>query len=336
MAATPAIAAGDSATTAADPLALVRGQLDAGNLDAALVGLKSALREDVVDQAALLLMAEVFLARFDAAAAEATLRRALDARTPRGRVLAPLAKALILQGRPDEVLAELEPTADLSAADRARLLAQHAAAQMALGRHAQAAALVADALAASDDVPEPLLARAALAAGEGDLEAARRDLQAAAALARRDDEAWLMLGQLALGSGDRGRLHRRHRARTHPLAQRPHPRPAAAGGRGSGRCGGGPGPGGGAVPGLLRAGLRPGAAGPGAGPAAGGRRGPGALPGRCAERRRCALLRRLGGPPARQPRAGTGLPGPARGRGGRQPPAAVAGGAHPAARCRRR
>lgn len=199
----PVGAAAEPAQSGASPgLATARTQLDAGNLDAALVALKSALRDNPSDAEALLLLAEVLLARFDAAGAETTLRQAREAGAGKAAVYPDLAKALILQDRAAEVLEQLAPAADMDGQSRARLLAQHFAARMVLGDTAAAARLLDEAQAASVQVPELFAARAAMAAADGDLEAARQQLQAAAALLQRDDEPWLILGRLEQVAGD--------------------------------------------------------------------------------------------------------------------------------------
>jgi cytochrome c-type biogenesis protein CcmH/NrfG len=83
-----------AAAPVSDALAAARAAFAAGELDPSLVALKTALQQNAFDQDALLLLADVLLARFDSASAEATLRRALEVGAPREQVLPALAKTM--------------------------------------------------------------------------------------------------------------------------------------------------------------------------------------------------------------------------------------------------
>jgi tetratricopeptide (TPR) repeat protein len=170
------------AATSASPAggaAAARALWQQGDIDAALAALKATLRQNPFDQDALLLLADLQLVRMDGAAAETTLRRALDAQAPRAEVVVPLARALLLQAKPRAVLDEVKPSADLDAATRGRLLAQHAAAQIALGEPAKAAALLDESAAASPQAAEPDLMRAVLALQGGAVDDALAALERA-------------------------------------------------------------------------------------------------------------------------------------------------------------
>lgn len=201
-------AAGAAATAAAGgALETARGAWQQGDFDRTLVALKTALREDAFNQDALLLLADLQLARMDGAAAETTLRRALDAQAPRAQVpraqvVLPLARALLLQGKPRAVLDELQPSGDLDAATRARLLAQHAAAQIALGEQARAAALLDEAAAAAPQAAEPDMLRAVLLLQGGAADAALAALERALGKAPDAYEARLLKGDIERMQGD--------------------------------------------------------------------------------------------------------------------------------------
>jgi putative PEP-CTERM system TPR-repeat lipoprotein len=173
-----------------------------GEFDRTLVALKAALRENAFAQEALLLLAELQLARFDGAAAEATLRRALDAQVPRERLLLPLARALNLQGRQRELLSELTPTEAMDAATRVALLSEQARARIALGEPDAAAALLDEAAAVAPDAPQPHVGRAVLAMQGADMAQVRTQLDAALRKAPDDYEARLLLGELERRAGD--------------------------------------------------------------------------------------------------------------------------------------
>lgn len=183
------------------PLSLARKLYAEGKLTNAEIAVKQLLRDDAFDQDALLLMAELQLARFQSVAAETTLRRALDARTPRARVLVPLAKAMNLQGKQRALLDEFALTDDLDAATRARLLAEQARARLALGQAAEAAAVLDEAAAAAPDRPEPDVGRATLALLAGNLELARENLDRALRKDANYYDAWLLLGDVERQQG---------------------------------------------------------------------------------------------------------------------------------------
>jgi putative PEP-CTERM system TPR-repeat lipoprotein len=196
-----------TAQTSASPapgagLEAARAAWQQGDFDRALVALKAALREDAFDQEALLLLAELQLARFDGAAAEATLRRALDARAPRERVLVPLARALNLQGKGRAVLAGLKPAEAADAATRAALLAEQARARVALGEPAAAIALLEEAADLAPGAAQPHIGRAVLAMQDGDAARARAELDAALRKDPDHYEARLLQGELERRTGD--------------------------------------------------------------------------------------------------------------------------------------
>jgi putative PEP-CTERM system TPR-repeat lipoprotein len=174
-----------------------RAAFQRGDFDFTLVALKAALREDPFDQAALMLLAELQLARYDGAAAEATLRRALEAKVPREQVLVPLAQSLNLQGRQRELLAELQPTGAMDADTRAALLGEHARARIALGEPDAATTLLTEAIELAPNAAAPHVGLAVLALQRGGLAEAGAEIDAALQKDPNDYQARLLQGELA-------------------------------------------------------------------------------------------------------------------------------------------
>jgi Tfp pilus assembly protein PilF len=80
---------------------------DEGALSAAVIDLKNALQQDPDYAEARLLLGKVYLRLGDGVTAEKELRRAQDLGEDRARASVPLATALLLQGRSDQVLSEI-------------------------------------------------------------------------------------------------------------------------------------------------------------------------------------------------------------------------------------
>lgn len=99
--------------------------LKKGDIRAAVIQLKNAIRADGNNVEARFALAQIYIARSEGAAAEKELRAALSRGMPRDRVLLPLARSLILKNDPEAVLREIEPEdkSDRSAAQLYRLRA---------------------------------------------------------------------------------------------------------------------------------------------------------------------------------------------------------------------
>ncbi|WP_295886042.1 tetratricopeptide repeat protein [uncultured Thiohalocapsa sp.] len=174
-----------------------------GALTQAGIAVKVLLRENQLDQQALLLRADLQLARYDGAGAEVTLRRALDARVPAERVLVKLAQALNLQGEYRAVLDTLKPGRLDDPTEQARLLAEQARAHLGLGHVAEAQLKLDEAMALSADAAAPLIGRAVLALRDGFALQARDLVDRALETEPDNGDAWLLLGQIEYQRGNR-------------------------------------------------------------------------------------------------------------------------------------
>lgn len=180
-----------------------RSLYQAGHFARAEIMVKVLLREDTLDRAALMLRADLELARYDGAGAEISLRRALDAQEPRAQVEVKLARALNLQRKYRRVLTELKPDRLDDPAQRARLLAQQARARVGLGHTAEAQLLLDEAMAIGPAVAAPLIGRAVLALRGGFPDQARELVDRALRHEPDNTDAWLLLGQIARQRGNR-------------------------------------------------------------------------------------------------------------------------------------
>ena len=138
---------------------------NAGNTGAAVLQLKSALQEDGANRHARLLLGEVYLEHGDPVLAEKELRRASTLGADPLRLPLLIGKALLMQGKYEQVLAETAAKPAGQAA--APLLALRATALLGSARPAEARSLFVDALALQATLPEALVGMARIALAEG-------------------------------------------------------------------------------------------------------------------------------------------------------------------------
>ena len=86
-----------------------RAYLKKGDINAAIIQLKNAIRADESNVDARFDLAAIYLSRLDGANAEKELRAALAHGMARERALLPLAQALILQNKAEALLKEIDP-----------------------------------------------------------------------------------------------------------------------------------------------------------------------------------------------------------------------------------
>ncbi|UMR29334.1 PEP-CTERM system TPR-repeat protein PrsT [Massilia sp. MB5] len=184
-----------------------------GDHRTAMIELKNLLQQNPRQADARLLLGEVYLDTGEAASAEKELRRAQQLGLAAAAVQPALGRALLMQGRYDQLLAEiaLDPARPLSAVLRGHaLLAQ---------RHTeQAAALYAQALQRQPDLPEALLGQARLALLRQDAAAALRLVEQALRRHPAHLDSLRLQGDLLR---DAGRLEAARRSHERILALRP-------------------------------------------------------------------------------------------------------------------
>ena len=173
-----------------------------GNVQGAVIELKNALQKAPANAESRLLLGHLYLELGDAVSAEKELNRAKDLGVTPAGIAAPLAKAMLQQGKFQELLEKVRVETGLPAADRAELHLARGQARLGLADLLQAQAEFAAALNVQPDSPLSWHGQAlfAYAAGKWD-EATQwneRVLTAAPDLA----EAQALKGDLGLVSND--------------------------------------------------------------------------------------------------------------------------------------
>ena len=173
-----------------------------GDLRAAILELKGALRQAPDDLSVRALLGENYVETGDGAAAEKELRRALSGSERTLRLELLLVRALLQQEKFAEVLA-YEPAAGGSdAATQAELATLRGRAHLGLGDKAAADAAFDEALALVADYPPALVGKAQVLAALGDRANADRWLDRAVEAAPGLAEAWSLRGDLRRREGD--------------------------------------------------------------------------------------------------------------------------------------
>ncbi len=188
----------DTATMMAE----ARQYRDQGDLKAALVQLKSLIQQDADHRAARVFPGELYLDQGDPQSAEKELRRALALGADSGNVTLMLARALLMQGQYDQLLADINPAA--APAQRPALLAMRGNALLGLSRTEPARALFNEAIKLHADAPEALLGMARIAVWQQQPDTARAQLKRALAASPDDIDCLRYQADLlrADGQGD--------------------------------------------------------------------------------------------------------------------------------------
>ena len=170
-----------------------------GDYLAAIVESKNALQKNPQNLDARLLLGNLYVRLGQGKDAEAALKQAQESGADEQAIAVPLGQALFLQGDFKRVLAEVVPSASLTAANLARIHTIRGEAQLGLARSADAAASYQRALASEPDLPEALVGQARLAMSERNYD------KAAALLQKVLDKSPTNAGAL-LGRADLARL----------------------------------------------------------------------------------------------------------------------------------
>jgi putative PEP-CTERM system TPR-repeat lipoprotein len=173
-----------------------------GQLREAGLTLKEYLSDRPDDVDARVLLARVYLDLYQGDAAEKELRKALSAGAARSRVLAPLARALLLQGAYERVLEEVAVAVVAEPAQRAELGALRGEAHLGLQNRNAARSEYERALAMQPTQLDALLGTARLALMDRRVDEARRILVAAAEQHLDDARVWELLAEVDYAEGD--------------------------------------------------------------------------------------------------------------------------------------
>jgi putative PEP-CTERM system TPR-repeat lipoprotein len=184
-------------------LASAKARLAKGDSRAAVIDLKNLLQRDPNHGEARLLLGEIHLADGDFASAEKELARAIGLRQPHEKVLPPYARALLAQGKYQAVIAELEKYKLFSPAAIAPTQTAMGDAYRQLRNTARARDAYAAALAAVPGYPSARLGQAALAALDGQVDEALRQVDDLISTEPKLAEARSLRAELLLAKGDR-------------------------------------------------------------------------------------------------------------------------------------
>jgi putative PEP-CTERM system TPR-repeat lipoprotein len=169
-----------------------------GDYRASMIELKNALREEPDNVDARIMLGEVSLELGEPVAAESELHKAERLGAPESRIRGPLGQALLAQGANEAVLYRFPIDADQGAEDRFEIHLLRGQAFVARGELEAANVEYSRALRIEPESAVATLGFAAVAALEGDTDAAADYIEQA--LAREPDlvKAWLAKGQLGL------------------------------------------------------------------------------------------------------------------------------------------
>ncbi|MDN5870538.1 MAG: PEP-CTERM system TPR-repeat protein PrsT [Nitrococcus sp.] len=167
-----------------------------GELNAAIIELKNALQQSPDNAKARLLLGRIYVENGQGQAAEKELRRATSLGVAEVEVAADLARALLMQGRYQDVLDTLKPSQQPNAARRAEALITKGNAERALGKIELACA---DYQQASELDAQNLSAELGLAscdALQGRIEQARARVKSLLQQHPKHVQGWIMLGRI--------------------------------------------------------------------------------------------------------------------------------------------
>jgi cellulose synthase operon protein C len=197
-----ALALAGAASLRADVLDDARQQIQSGDLRSAMIALKGRLQQDPADAHARALLAQVYLALRNGAAAEEELRRGgAGGALGEDELTVELAEALLVQGKLHRIVEDnaVETLADPAA--RARLHAIRGEAYLDLSDPEQAGLEFGKALEIDPGLVRAVLGQGRLAMSQGARARARELVAQALTLDPKDKKAWQAMGELELNAG---------------------------------------------------------------------------------------------------------------------------------------
>ena len=173
-----------------------------GDISAAIIQAKNALKEDPKNAKARFLLGEIYLQRGNGAGAEKELDRARRLGMEWRKLIVPLARAYLLQGKAEQLLEEIKADEDFPAPLKAEVLVLRAAGYLGLHKPAEADRLYDQSLVLVADYPAGLLGKARLALRDNNLSEARQWVDRAVTSAPDNAAVWALKGEVARLSGE--------------------------------------------------------------------------------------------------------------------------------------
>lgn len=167
-----------------------------GKINASALELKNALQQNPANAEARWLLGQLYIQVGNGVSAEKELRRALELGVPANAILVDLSKALLLQGRHQDILDQISVAGNLVPAERAELHAVRGKALLALRKPDEAQREFTAALQLAPASETALVGAARLAGFRNDLAQMEELLDKAVAAAPRSGEAWSLKGAL--------------------------------------------------------------------------------------------------------------------------------------------
>lgn len=189
-------------TTDAQDVAQAQTALDQGDLRGGAINAHNAAQKNPNNADAHRLLSLINLELGNGEAAEIELKRATDLGIAREVALPILAKALLLQGKYQDVLDRIDLPAQMNPQDGARLMALRGDAWLGVGKPDKARADYEAALMLDATAPTGKLGLARLALGGGDAPQALAWVREAMQREPRNAELWSFQGQLYEAQGD--------------------------------------------------------------------------------------------------------------------------------------
>ncbi len=175
--------------------------IERGETRAAIIELKNALQQNPGNGSARVMLGRLYVEIGQGADAEKEFERAHAAGLAGPEVFLNRLRALLLQGKYQQVLDSSSGPEGLTGEQLAELTALRGNAFVGLGDIDEARSAFQKALEEAPSLRDALLGMARLAQREGDLSSAKSHVERRLSIDEQDSEAWLLKGQIAMADG---------------------------------------------------------------------------------------------------------------------------------------
>lgn len=190
------------ADTSAEYLAEAQAYLKKGELAAAVIQLKNAIKQDPKNKLARQTLGEVYLLGGDGVGAEKELERARRLGVGMDRLAGSLGRAYLMQGKADEALEKIQLEEDYPPALKVDILVVHANAYLMKKQMEAAEKNFREALALDSEAVDALLGLGRVAAMRQQWDKAEELVGKALSLQPKRSEGWAIKGEIARQRGD--------------------------------------------------------------------------------------------------------------------------------------